>query len=250
MGEREAARKADTPYGRYHKALAVYAEAEPKCEAGKQSFLQRAAADEKMMAKYSALTEKMVAAQGKGDYKLMAVYEDSAMAMQDPSCLVKKPDQPDDYYDAVREIDRRVEPLEAKTAGLSYREMAVAKERTISILLGRTLDDYSPSEKAAVAAKSAELKPLLGFREAPVAQAKKPEPAPVPTPTAAPASPQMSAAQASMSECMSKNTQNHQAKLEALGQRAQAAQAAGDTQKLMAIADTLQQIQMAGCQGR
>ena len=50
-----------------------------------------------------------------------------------------------------------------------------------------------------------------------------------------------------MNACMTRNIQNHQAELEALGKRAEAAQAAGDTQKLMAIADTLQQIQMAGC---
>jgi hypothetical protein len=49
---------------------------------------------------------------------------------------------------------------------------------------------------------------------------------------------------------MSKNMQSHQGEIEALGKRAQAAQAANDMQKLMAIADTLQRIQMAGCQGR
>jgi hypothetical protein len=249
MGEREAAADADTPYGRYKKAQAAYAQAEPKCEAGKQTFPQRAAGNQKMLDKYSALTEKMLAAQSKGDMKLMAIYQDSAMAMQDPSCLVKKPDQPDDYYDAQREIDIRAEALEAKAAGFSLRELAVVKERTLSILLGRTLEDFSPSEKAAVSARSAELKPLLGFREQPTV-AKKKEPAPAPTPTTAPASPQMSAAAMSMSECMSKNAQTHQGELEALGKRAEAAQAAGDTQKLMAIADTLQQIQMAGCQGR
>jgi hypothetical protein len=42
--------------------------------------------------------------------------------------------------------------------------------------------------------------------------------------------------------------QSHQAELEALGKRMQAAQAAGDNPKLMAMADTMQQIQMAGCQ--
>ena len=41
--------------------------------------------------------------------------------------------------------------------------------------------------------------------------------------------------------------QNHQAEIEALGKRAQQAQEASDMERLMAIADTLQQIQMAGC---
>jgi hypothetical protein len=46
---------------------------------------------------------------------------------------------------------------------------------------------------------------------------------------------------------MMKNMQNHEAELEALAKRAEAAQKAGNQQQLMAIADTLQQIQMAGC---
>ena len=39
----------------------------------------------------------------------------------------------------------------------------------------------------------------------------------------------------------------HQKEIEALGERAQAAQKKGDTATMMAIADTLQQLQMAGC---
>jgi hypothetical protein len=53
-----------------------------------------------------------------------------------------------------------------------------------------------------------------------------------------------------MSACMSKNIQAHQAEIEALGRRGQAAQAAGDNAKMYAIADTLRQIQTAGCQAR
>lgn len=49
---------------------------------------------------------------------------------------------------------------------------------------------------------------------------------------------------------MVKNAQSHQAQLEALGKRAQAAQQAGDQAKMMALADTIQQIQLAGCMGR
>ena len=50
-----------------------------------------------------------------------------------------------------------------------------------------------------------------------------------------------------MSECMMKNTEKHQPEIEALAKRAEAAQSAGNQQKLMAIADTLQRLQMGGC---
>ena len=250
QAERDAAAKEDTPYGRYKKAEAAYAVAQPKCEAAQQTFPQRAAGNQKMLDKYSALTEKMVAAQGKGDMKLMAIYQDSAMAMQDPSCVVKKPDQPKGYYEAQREIDTRAEQKEAKASGLGAGDLAVVKERTIAILQGTTPQGgASPMEKSAVSAKSAELKPLLGFQEQPPAQAAKPAPAPAPTPAAPAPDPQMSAAASEMSACMTKNIQTHQAEIEALSKRAQAAQAEGNTQKLMALADTMQQIQMAGCRG-
>jgi hypothetical protein len=253
QADREAAAKEDTPYGRYKKAEAAYAVAQPKCEAAQQTFPQRAAGNQKMLDKYSALTEKMVAAQGKGDYKLMGIYQDSAMAMQDPSCIVKKPEQPKDYYEAQREIDSRAEKAEVKASGLSAADLAIVKERAIAIVQGATPPGgASPSEKSAVSAKAAELKPLLGFAEQPVAQAAKPAPAPAPTPAAAaPApDPQASAAASKMGECIAKNVQSHQAEIEALGKRAEAAQKANDSQKLMAIADTVQRIQMAGCMGR
>jgi len=249
QAERDAAAKEDTPYGRYKKAEAAYAAAQPKCEAGQQTFYQRAAGNEKMLDKYNALIEKMVAAQGKGDMKLMAVYQDSAMAMQDPSCVVKKPEQPKDFYESQRELDSRAEKQEVEASGFSAGDLSVVKERATAILQGGTAPGgASPMEKSAVSAKSAELKPLLGLRDQPAAQAARPAPAPAPAPAAVPAGdPQMSAAASSMSACMSKNMQSHQAEIEALGERAQAAQAAGDNAKLMAIADTLQQIQMAGC---
>jgi hypothetical protein len=57
----------------------------------------------------------------------------------------------------------------------------------------------------------------------------------------------MSPAASSMNACMMKNMQDHQAEIEALGHRAEAAKDANDTAKMMAIVDTLQQIQMAGC---
>jgi hypothetical protein len=250
QAERVAAAKEDTPYGRYQKAKAEYAVAKPKCEAGQQTFPQRAGSNQKFADKYSALTDKMVAAQGKGDTKLMMIYQDSAMAMMDPSCLVKQPSQPDNYYEAQREVDSRAEKQEVKASGFSQGELAMVKERATAILQGATPPgDASPAEKSAVSAKSAELKPLLGL-EQPAARAMKPTAAPPPEPAAAAAQPdpQVSAAAASMSDCMTKNAMSHQAEFEALGQRAQAAQAAGDNGKMMAIADTLRQIQMAGCQ--
>jgi hypothetical protein len=252
QAERQAAAKEDTPYGRYKKSEAAYAAAKPKCEAAQPAFYQRVGANPKLADKYSALTDKMVAAQGKGDMKLMAIYQDSAMAMMDPSCVVKQPKQPDDYYQAQRDADSRAEKMEAQASGFTLSELAMVKERAGAILVGATPPGgASPMEKSAVSAKSAELKPLLGIVEQPEARAAKPEPAPTPAPTPTPAiDPQTSAAASQMGDCMAKNIQKHQAKIEALGKRAEAAQAAGDTQKLMAIADTIQRLQMAGCMGR
>ena len=46
---------------------------------------------------------------------------------------------------------------------------------------------------------------------------------------------------------MTKNMQSHQKEIEALAKRFQTAQKAGDQTKVVAIADTVQRIQMAGC---
>ena len=244
--ERAAAAKEDSPYGRYKKAAAAYAEAQPKCQAAQQTFPQRMANNQKMMDKYSALVDKMVNAQSKGDQKLTAVYQDSAMAMQDPSCVVKQPTQPDDYYEAQRNVDSRAEKQEIKASGFSQSELAMVKERAEAILRGATPPgDASASEKSAVGAKAADLKPLLGIQDETAARATKP--APAPAAPAAPPAPTMSPAASSMNACMMKNIQDHQAELEALGHRAEAAKDANDTARMMAIVDTLQQIQMAGC---
>ena len=245
QAERDAAAKEDTPFGRYKKAEAAFAVAEPKCQAAQQSFPQRMANDEKTMNKYSALVDKMVAAQTKGDQKLTKIYQDSAMAMQDPSCTVERPSQPDDYYEAQRTIDGRAEKQEMKASGFSRSELAMVKERADAILR-KAAPDASASEKSAVDAKSGELKSLLGIHDQAPARATKPAPAPAPAP-AAPAAPAMSPEASSMSSCMTKNLQAHQKEIEALGKRAEAAQKANDMDKVMAIADTLQQIQMAGC---
>ena len=251
-GARKAAARENTPYGTYRKAEAAYAAAKPQCEAAQQTFPQRMAAHEKTMEKYNALVEKMVAAQTKGDMKQMTIYQDSAMAMQDPSCVVKQPKQPDGYYEAERAVNARAEAEEIKASRFTAGEYAIVRERTEAILRsGTPPGDASAMEKAAVAARAVELKPLLGMQDPPPAEATKTEATPAPAPEpAAQVSPEMSARAQSMSNCMTKNVQSHQAEIQALGKRAQAAQAKGDTQKLMAIADTLQRIQMAGCQGR
>jgi hypothetical protein len=251
--EREAAGKEDTPYGRYRQAQLAYAEAQPKCEAGKQAFIQKAGENTKLLDKVNALNEKMIAAQSRQDYKTMEIYQDSSMLLQGgASCIVKKPEQPKDHYDAQRAVDIRAEQAAVKASGLSAGEFAMAQERAMMVLGGGAPSDVSQSEKEAVMAKKAELQQLLRSQDEPVVQAVPAKPAPAPAPpAAAPApDPQASALASDMNACMMKNMQNNQPRLEALGKRAEAAQKAGDQAKLMAIADTLQQIQMAGCMAR
>ena len=97
-------------------------------------------------------------------------------------------------------------------------------------------------------AEVAELKPLMGLEQPPPARAKKSAPAPAPAPTADSSQPGMSAAQSRAANCMAQNAQKHQKEIEALAQRAQAAQQANDMNQLMAIADSIQKLQSAGCQ--
>jgi len=249
QAEREAAAKKDTPFGRYTKAKAAYALAQPKCEKAHEAFYMGAATNDKRLKKYNAYNDKMTAAQEKGDTKLVTVYQDSAFAVIDPSCIVKEPEQPKGYYEAQRDLDTRAEKKEIEAAGFSRSDLAMVKERATAILEGATPPGgASAMEKSAVSAKKSELKPLLGIKDQPAAQAAaKPAPAPAPTPTAPSVDPQMSAAASSMNACMVKNIQKHEAKLEALGERLEAAEAADNMPKMMAIADTIQRIQMAGC---
>jgi hypothetical protein len=248
---RLAAQKEDTPYGRFQQAVTAYDTAKVKCQEAQRAFPNRMAANQKLSDRYSALVDKMVNAQGKGDAKLTQVYSDSAMAMQDPSCVVKQPTQPNDYYDAQRAIDSRAEQDAVSASGLSAAEYSMALERAEGILRGGPPADVSASETSAVNARGADLKPLLGIQNAPATRARKSEPAatPDPAPGAATPAPPGSAGNDAMGTCMSQNAQKHQKEIEALGQRAQAAQQAGNTAAMMAIADTLQQIQMAGCMG-
>ena len=246
--ERERARQENTPYSRYERAQVEYAAAKEKCELARQTFPQKMAANEKLMDKYNALVDRMVKAQERGDQRAVELYSDSAAAMTDPSCVVKQPTQPDDYYDAQRAIDARAEKQVTKESGFSQSELGLVLERVEGILRGGPPPDASESEKAAVSARAAELRPLLNIEDP---AAKKPKPAaaaPAPAAQPAPPAPQPPPAASAMNDCMMKNMQAHQAEIEALGRRAEQAQQAGNTAAMMAIADTLRQIQMAGCQ--
>jgi hypothetical protein len=243
--QRQAATKEDTPYGKYMQAQAAYEAAKGKCELAQQTFPNRMAADQKLMDKYQKMVDKMVEAQTKGDQRMTAIYTDSAMAMQDPSCTVKQPQQPSDYYEAQRDIDGRAERTAIKSSGLAPSEFGQARERAEAMLRGGTPPgDASASEKSAVSARAGELKPLLGIHEARATKAAPP-PAPAratvqPTPSAPPGS-------SAMSACMGQNAQKHEKELRALGERAKAAQEAGNMDVVMAIADTMQRMQTAGC---
>jgi hypothetical protein len=247
--EREAAKKEDTPYGRYQKAKAAYEVAKPKCEAAMQPGIQRIAADEKKNARYQRLAEKMMEAANRKDYVAQQAYSDSSMAMIDASCTVKQPEEPKDYNDERRAIDNRAEQATLKASGFTGKEFGQVSDRTIAILAQNPPPtDVSASEKAAVKAKDPELKSLLGIRDAQEERIAKQAPAPAPAvvadtvkPTAAP-SPAVS-----VNECMVKNVQAHEAEIQALGDRGSAAQQAGNTALMMAIADSIQQIQFAGC---
>jgi hypothetical protein len=246
--ERQAAAKANTPYGTYQRDLAAYEAAQLKCQAGQQSFANRMAADEKLMDRYNTLVNKMVEAQGRGDSKGTMAYNDSAMAMQDPHCVVKEPQQPENYYQVQREVESRAEQQAMKTSGFSRSEYAQVRERAEAVLRGGTPPgDLSDSERSAVSSRAAELKPLLGIRD-PEREVKTAA-APAPPPAPAQPTPAVPAGSSELSACVTRNAQKHEKELRALGERAQVAQEAGDTERLMAMADTIQQLQMAGCTG-
>jgi hypothetical protein len=249
QGEREAAKKENTPYGRYHRDVSAYEAGKDKCAQAQANFPHRATADPKFADRYSATAEKMVKAQEAGNQELAAKWGDSAMAMIDPSCLIKQPKQPDDYYEAQRAIDSRAEEQAITSSKLSRSEFAMAQERAWMILQGQTPPgDASAGEKSAVNERSAELKPLMGLQEQPPARAAKPAAAPAPPPPAASAPTGMSDEQTKAANCMARNAQKHEKEIQALAQRAQAAAAGNDMAKTMAIADTIRQLQSAGCE--
>ena len=245
--ERAAAEKEDTPYSRYKRDMAAYTEAKQKCDAATQSWPARAMADEKLANRYTAMADKMM--KHSNDPKLYAIYADSAMAIMSPSCAVKQPTQPDNQYEHQREIDSRAEKAEMKGSGMSRSELAMAKERTDAILRKAAGPDISASEKNAVEKRADELKRLMGIDQPQQARAEKPAPAaaPAPAPAAAPAAPTVSPGQQAMAECMGKNAKKHEKEIQELGARGEEAQKRNDTALMMAIADSINQITMAGC---
>jgi hypothetical protein len=248
---RDSARTGDNSYGRYNKAIAAFESAKAKCEAARSAFIQRMASDEKLASQYNELMNKMSEAMGKGDRAASERYQKQALAMQDPSCTVTEPARPDDYSDTERDIDTKAEQEGVKKSGLSPAEFAMARERGEGILYDAARSDVSDSEKNAVKAKSKELKPLLGIRDPEAERAQKPAPAPEPAPAPVPVPAQpnsgVSKGQTDMNNCMMANVHKHEKEIQALGERAKAAQEAGDMPTTLAIADTLRRLQMDGC---
>ena len=247
--EREKAVQEDTPYGRYARAKAAYDAAKPKCGAAQMTWGQRVAADEKLANRYTAMMDKAMAAQQKGD---MAGYENGmyeAQGVIDPSCAVKDPQQPQNYYEAQRSVDERANQANLRATGFTDRELGVASDRVIAILNGSDPPGgASASEKSAVSARDPELKSLYGIRDAQAERVAKQAPAPDPTPAPTQAqAPTLPPGAAAFNECLLKNVQSHEKEIQALGDRGSAAQQAGNTPLMMAIADTIQRIQMAGC---
>jgi hypothetical protein len=248
--ERQAAAKEDTPYGRYSEARKAYEVAQPKCEQGRQTFPNRMAANERLADKYNEIVTRMVEAQGRGDQRAYQAYADSAAAMQDPACAVKQAEQPSDYYEAHRAVEERAERKAMEGSGFSRGELALVRERAeMALRGGQAPGDLSASEKSAVSARASELKPLLGIQDPPPPQTVA---AGTPTPAAAPApqpEPAVPAGSSEMAHCYAKNAQQHEKRIRALGERGEAARKAGDTATLLAVADTIQQLQTAGCTG-
>lgn len=255
QAEREKAAKEDTPNSRYLRAKAAYEAATAKCEQAKSTYATRLAADEKMQKRSQYLLDKMLAASEKQDTKAQEAYGDSISILMDPSCAVKSPKQPDNYWEDQRAIDARADEAVGKTSGYNGRELAMMTEKIIAILQhGEVPGGTSPSEVSAVKAKGPELKAALGIRDAQEGRVAKQAPAPAPAavadtaPTPTPAvAPTPSAGMGAMNACMAANAQKYQKQLEDLGKKADQAQKAKNQAALMAIADSSRKLTMAGC---
>jgi hypothetical protein len=247
QAERAAAAKSDTPYGRYNRAAAAYEEAKLKCDAAAQTHYQRMAASPAMMEKNNAYLEKMMAAMERQDTAAQRMWGDSMAALQDPSCTVKMPEKPGDYFDHQSAMEAQAEKKELETSGFDRRELGQVRDRVIAIIQDAPPPDVSPSEKEAVDKREAQLKQLMGLEPPPAAPAPKPAP-PAAAAAPPPAAPSATPAQAAMGDCMAKNSEKHKKEIERLSEKLNAASEAGNTAELMALADSLQRLQMAGCQ--
>jgi hypothetical protein len=243
--EREKAAKEDTPYGRFMRAKDAYTEGKAKCTKAQMKWGQRPG-DDKLVDRYSALVDKALAAQQKGD---MVEYQNKmyeALGLIDPSCAVRDPQQPENFYDMQRAVDERANKARKEATGLTDRELGLTDDRVFAILnKTEPPGGASASEKSAIKARESELKSLYGIRDPEVERAAKP--APAPEPAAATVNAQPSAGAPAVNECMMKNIQAHEDEIRALGDRGSAAQEAGNTTLMMAIADTIMRIQSAGC---
>ena len=171
----------------------------------------RLTADEKLMAKSQKLLDKMIDAQSRQDTAAARVISDSTLALVDPSCVVKQPERPSDYYDAQRAINERAEQATLKAADFSSgRELAMPATVLSRFSPTRRLT-HRASEKSAVSAKDAELKSLLGIRSAQEARVSKQGKAGAardtvtPAPAPAPAAPTVPSGAVAVNQCMMKN---------------------------------------------
>jgi hypothetical protein len=240
---REDAKKANTPYGRHLQAKAAYAEAKSKCDAGSATFATRMAADPKLADKNSVYLERFLAAGEKGDTTAQRVWGDSMAWILDPACTVKDPAQPNDFYDQQQAVEAGAGQAELDASGYDGRENGQAKDRAIAIIQDAPPPDVSPSEKQAVDKREQELKDLMGLNPPPAT----PAPKPAPPAAAAPVAPAVDPGQQAAAECTSKNAKKNEKDIERLGNLAAAAANAGDVAKAMVYADSINQLQNAGC---
>lgn len=255
QAEREAARKEDTPYGRYLKADAAAQAAAAKCKAAQDGWTQRLVRDEKLAQQSAAMADKMAAAMEKQDMKLYQAYGDSMMALMDPSCLVKPPTRPDNWSEMQRQLDERAEKKGAEASGLEGRDLGQIAERATAILRNAPGPDISQSEIAAVKKRETELKHAMGMEEVPAGRTGKaaasaaPPAAGADTAPPPPALPQPTAQQRALGECSSKNAEKNDKEVKRLGELAAAAGDAGNTAAAIAYSDSIRQIMQQGCPG-
>ncbi|HEY9506627.1 MAG TPA: hypothetical protein VIQ27_11685 [Gemmatimonadales bacterium] len=244
---REDAKQANTPYGRHMQAKAAYTEAKAKCDAAMQSYTSRMSGNPKLAEKNAdktgVYTDKMIAAQQKGDTAAQRMWADSMALIFDPACVVKEPQQPSDFYDQQQVVEQGAAQAELAASELDGRESGQAKDRAIAIIQDAPPPDVSPSEQQAVSKREKELKDLMGLTPPPETRAEKPAPPPPPAPAAAPVDTALQAA----SECRGRNAQKNEKEVERLGKLAAAAADAGDVARAMVYADSINQIQSAGC---
>jgi hypothetical protein len=86
----------------------------------------------------------------------------------------------------------------------------------------------------------------MGLNPPPQARTPKPAPAAAAAP-AAPAAPPVDSGQQAAAECTSKNAKKNEKDIERLGNLAAAAANTGDVAKAMVYADSINQLQSAGC---